>query len=84
MVIILTSLTSRWKFKKAEKDLEQEMIRRRELEMIMEIMEKDLKIRQSSLVLMKKENEALKSTNAQLQADLQVYSIVEHVRLSSE
>lgn len=56
---------------KAEKDLEQEMIRRRELEMIMEIMEKDLKIRQSSLVLMKKENEALKSTNAQLQADLQ-------------
>ena len=51
-----------------EKDLESEMIKRTEMEVMMKIMEKDLKIRQSSLVTIKKENEALKHANAQLQA----------------
>ena len=43
------------------------MIRRTEMEVMMKIMEKDLKIRQTSLVTMKKENEALKAANAHLQ-----------------
>ncbi|ESO02721.1 hypothetical protein HELRODRAFT_65557 [Helobdella robusta] len=57
---------------KLEKDLEHEMIVNKEMEMMMKIMEKDLKIRQSSLVIMKKENESLKHNNAQLQTQLQV------------
>lgn len=53
-----------------EKELEGEMISKTEMEVMMKIMEKDLKIRQNSLVSMKKENEALKSANSQLKQQL--------------